>query len=145
MLKDNLDVLQYNDSTCQTNILYSYIVRTVSLTGDIESNNSDTVQAQLVKSDVQDILVNGNIINNVYPQPANETIHIEYYLPVADYISLKVIDIFGKTVDTGFDSKYFDAGWHNEIIETEKYSSGIYFVILKTNYLQSTMKIIVSN
>ncbi|MBN8571377.1 MAG: T9SS type A sorting domain-containing protein [Ignavibacteria bacterium] len=78
-----------------------------------------------------------------YPNPFNPNTVINYNLPVAGFISLKVYDILGNEVATlvntrqnaGSYSEEFDAGYF-------KLSSGVYFYKLQSGEFSETKRMV---
>jgi len=69
---------------------------------------------------------NYKLYNN-YPNPFNPTTAIEYQLPEAAKITMKVYDILGREVATLVDGEV-DEGYHTVTFDGARYASGIYFV-----------------
>jgi hypothetical protein len=61
-----------------------------------------------------------------YPNPFNPTTVINYSMPKASFISLKIYDILGREVRTLF-SGYKNSGNYSEVFDASSLSSGIYY------------------
>jgi hypothetical protein len=61
-----------------------------------------------------------------YPNPFNPVTKIEYQLPEAARVSLKVYDMLGREVVTLVDEEK-DAGYHATPFDGSRFSSGVYF------------------
>jgi uncharacterized delta-60 repeat protein len=62
-----------------------------------------------------------------YPNPFNPTTTIEYQLPKASKVTMKVYDILGREVATLVDDEV-KSGYHTATFDGLKHASGIYFV-----------------
>jgi hypothetical protein len=80
---------------------------------------------------------NINLFQN-YPNPFNPTTTINYELPKASNVELKIYDILGREIKTLVD-EYQQPGIHNSVFNTQNssLSSGVYFYKLKADtYLE---------
>ncbi|MBL7047878.1 MAG: T9SS type A sorting domain-containing protein, partial [Candidatus Marinimicrobia bacterium] len=71
------------------------------------------------------------IILNVYPNPFNSKISIEYTLPSREKVDISVYDIKGQFISEIFEGVQ-NAGSHKLIWDCTYHSSGIYFLSLST-------------
>ncbi len=78
-----------------------------------------------------------------YPNPFNPSTVINYNLPKAEFVTLKVYDIVGKEVAT-LVNEYQQAGVHNSqfSIINSQLSSGIYFYTINAGNFNQTKKMI---
>jgi len=67
------------------------------------------------------------VLRQNYPNPFNPTTTIEYQLPEASKVTMKVYDILGREVATLVDDEV-KAGYHIATFDGSKHASGIYFV-----------------
>jgi hypothetical protein len=74
-----------------------------------------------------------------HPNPFNPTTAINYTLPVAGHVSLKVFDILGKEVATLVNGVQ-DAGAKIASFNASQLPSGIYFYTLRTQNFSATRK-----
>ena len=82
------------------------------------------------------------ILEQNYPNPFNPVTTIDYSIPFADRVSIKVYDIQGNEVQTLFD-EYRIAGNHSLVFNAEDLSSGIYIYTLQTgNEIVNTNKML---
>lgn len=65
-----------------------------------------------------------------YPNPFNPTTTIEFALPKASRVSLKVFDILGKEVATLVDEMVLNPGTMKSTFDASRWSSGVYFYSL---------------
>jgi choice-of-anchor B domain-containing protein len=76
-----------------------------------------------------------------YPNPFNPSTIINYQLPTANNVTLKVYDETGKEISTLF-SGYQSAGYYNITFNASGLSSGIYFYALKAGEFNLTKKML---
>ena len=74
-----------------------------------------------------------------YPNPFNPSTKIEFSLPNADYVRLKIYDITGKEILTLLD-KNMNKGSYTYEFSASGLSSGVYFYVLKTEKFSSVKK-----
>jgi len=88
-----------------------------------------------------------NISLDVYPNPFNKNISVSYYTAIKSNISLKIVDLSGRTIKI---LKYsteklpgsYQAIWDGTNQIGSKVASGVYFVILENNMIQVVRKIL---
>jgi len=89
-----------------------------------------------------ELVLENFVLKQNYPNPFNPVTTIEYSMPFADHVSIKVYDIQGNEVQTLFD-EYRIAGDHSFVFNAEDFSSGIYIYILQTgNGIVNTNKMV---
>jgi len=76
-----------------------------------------------------------------YPNPFNPSTTINWQLPEAGLVTLKIFDVLGKELITLVDEE-LKAGEHEAIFDASHLSSGIYFYQLKTGKFIQTKKMI---
>jgi hypothetical protein len=76
-----------------------------------------------------------------YPNPFNPTTTINYQIPTAGIVSLKVYDILGKEISTLINEEK-PAGNYNVAFDGSKLASGIYFYRLKVNGFNEVRKML---
>ncbi len=76
-----------------------------------------------------------------YPNPFNPATKINYSLPTAKDVSLKVYDVLGREVTTLVDAKQ-QAGTYTVTFDARQYSSGVYFYRLKTENVSKVRKML---
>ena len=81
-----------------------------------------------------------NLYQN-YPNPFNPTTKIEFDLPKAENVSLKVYDVLGKEVAV-LVNKFMRAGNHSVEFDASKFTSGIYFYELNAGSFHHMKKMI---
>jgi hypothetical protein len=78
-------------------------------------------------------------LSNNYPNPFNPKTVIEYGLPRADFVTLKVYNILGQEVAT-LKNEIQKAGRYHVTFDGSKLSSGIYFYRLQTSNFNQVKK-----
>jgi hypothetical protein len=76
-----------------------------------------------------------------YPSPFSDSFSIDFSLPKDDYVSIVIIDNFGKLVSTVLSNKFLSADSYNFIYNSSELSSGQYFMIFDSKEIQSVVKI----
>ena len=95
-------------------------------------NRSGYFKSQTLLSIIDDGNVDEFSISNVYPNPFNPSVTIEYSMDVSDYIDISIIDLQGKVVEE-LESSYKSKGDHSIIWSPNNISSGVYFLNIKSN------------
>ncbi len=112
--------------------------------------NLDASIKNLVKisTDVNENILPGDyVLNQNYPNPFNPTTTINYQIPTAGYVSLKVYDMLGNEVAELVDG-YKNAGSYNVVFNGQgnannsQLTSGVYFYQLKAGNFTDTKKFI---
>lgn len=86
--------------------------------------------------------VNFHLSQN-YPNPFNPSTIIEYQIPTANKVSLKIYDMLGKEVITLVDG-YKAAGKYQLTFNCSKFASGVYICKLESGSLSKPIKMIYS-
>ncbi len=76
-----------------------------------------------------------------YPNPFNPTIKINYALPIASNVTIKVFDVMGKIVKE-LVNDYKNAGYYTLVFDGSSLSSGIYFYRIETMDFTTVNKIV---
>ncbi|MEI7483265.1 MAG: T9SS type A sorting domain-containing protein, partial [Ignavibacteriota bacterium] len=81
--------------------------------------------------------INGNIptvysLSQNYPNPFNPTTKINFALPKAGFVSLKIYDVLGREVRT-LVNEVKSAGQFSVDFNASEFSSGVYFYRLESN------------
>ena len=74
---------------------------------------------------------------NIYPNPFNPVTNIDFYIDKHQFISIQIFDVNGGLVEIIYD-EYINLGNHSINWNSKNVSSGIYFILFKTdNHTQS--------
>ena len=88
----------------------------------------------------QGTLLQNKLFDN-YPNPFNPTTTISFYLPVQNFVSLKVYDFLGDEIITLVNEEKY-AGSYEITWNAEGLSSGVYFYQLEAGEVTSTRKML---
>ncbi len=88
-----------------------------------------------------------NLILTTYPNPANNEVHIDFYLHKTDVVRIEILDIYGRHI-TDFLNKKMSSGNHSLIWNVkdntgQKVSSGTYFCIFRADDKIAVSKLII--
>jgi hypothetical protein len=81
------------------------------------------------------------VLRQNYPNPFNPSTRIEYFLPFADHVIVKVYDLAGHEVATLVDEPQI-AGWHRVVFDGATLAAGVYFYWLQADRLTKTRKLL---
>ena len=132
--------------TYTNDLLYYDVRQYYSVEGTYSNTNWQAVYGRIVpKAVVNNNLNQGENITNYfvgcYPNPFNPSTIINYQLPEAGLISLKIFDSMGREVKTLVNEQK-DKGSYNISFDASHLSSGVYFYRLRANNFISTKKMI---
>lgn len=82
------------------------------------------------------------ILNQNYPNPFNPSTRIQFAIPTAGVVELKVFDLLGREVVTLVDERR-EAGYYTEQFNAAGLASGVYLYRLKAGNFSRTMKMVV--
>jgi hypothetical protein len=94
-----------------------------------------------VKQQQTDLIPSNFSLSQNFPNPFNPVTTIQYYLPEAGFINLKVYNLLGEEVITLAD-QYQTAGKHSVQFNANNLASGIYFYRLQAGSFIKTKKMI---
>ena len=78
---------------------------------------------------------------NIYPNPFDDYIKLEYLLDQAETVKIQLIDVFGRIV-IRFDEKLRDKGMHEEMIGIPEIPSGTYLLNVEADGIISSKVVI---
>ncbi len=78
-----------------------------------------------------------------YPNPFNPSTKINYAIPVAGKVTLKIYDILGNEISTLVNEQK-EAGIHSIVLNANSLSSGVYFYELKAGNFVKRMKMLLT-
>tara|TARA_B100001123_G_C15154977_1_gene965085 strand:- start:230 stop:1222 length:993 start_codon:yes stop_codon:yes gene_type:complete len=94
-----------------------------------------------LESTVDDMIIpTESRLSHAYPNPFNPTTKLDYDLSVDGHVSIAIYDISGQLVDVLVD-EYKYAGQYDVSWNAQNYSSGIYFVSMKSDGNHFTQKL----
>jgi hypothetical protein len=89
------------------------------------------------------IVANNFELKQNYPNPFNPSTVIDYHLPEANYVSLKIFNSLGEEVVTLIDNEFQDIGSHSKLFNVNStLPSGVYFYRLQAGKFVETKKMI---
>ncbi len=94
-----------------------------------------------IDASVQQVENNGLTFGNIFPNPTTDKTSIRYNLENASTVSIKIVDVTGKTVYSSNEGIQ-NNGSHKLNIETSSYTNGVYYVTISTEEIQVTKKMI---
>jgi hypothetical protein len=80
-------------------------------------------------------------LNSIYPNPFNPITNITYELPDDSYITISIYDLAGRKI-IDLVNGTIQAGRFNTTWNAEQYSSGVYFIKMKTESFTKIQKVI---
>jgi hypothetical protein len=75
-----------------------------------------------------------------YPNPFNPSTIIEFALPEASLVSLRVYNIIGQEIKTLISNEFRDAGIHQVTFDASKLANGVYLYRIETAGVTITKK-----
>ena len=115
------------------------IVKLERVTPDAHINLLTQINFQ---TQIDAVLLNDYTLDQNYPNPFNPVTTINYSIPVADRVVIKVYDIHGKEIQTLFNDHQI-AGDHSCVFHAGDLGSGIYIYTLQTgNRIIMTKKLL---
>ena len=131
------------DSTGNSSVLFRVRVRDNQNKWSIWSNpikikvNTETIRVSNEES------VNSFTLFQNYPNPFNPSTTINYNLPEAGNVSLKIFNSLGEEVATLIDDEFQSSGSHSKLfIENFSLPSGVYFYELRAGSFVETKKMV---
>jgi hypothetical protein len=82
---------------------------------------------------------------NLFPNPSNENATVNFTLTASSSVSVKIYDMAGNLVMIVADNNQMTTGDYSMHIETEKLSSGVYFMTLSTGDGSVTRRLTVAH
>ena len=134
--------INYSDEiSLDTNTDYYWRVR--GLSDDCFGEWSDISQFKTTDKEVSVAEGFDSGLNvNLYPNPAHENVNISIHLANSDYLSLKLIDIFGNENQIS-GSKFYNPGRHIISVPTGDLPGNVYFVEIRSSSAVVCKKLIV--
>ena len=97
---------------------------------------------------VTGILSDNSVLDHkisLFPNPANQKFTLEYELTQSANVQIELYDMIGHKVKTITSSSFEEKNKYSHAVNLEDLSTGVYFVKVKINNSETTMKLIVTN
>lgn len=133
-ISDGLDNLEFNYIPDMAKTKDKFFVLTLSAIYESDISN-------IVSVEVGKISGNKGVQLNVYPNPFNIRTNIEIKIPNNEYASVEIYNILGQKISTIFENVKLSTETAFEF-DAKSFSSGIYFILLRTNQTVLSKKII---
>ncbi|MBC8491366.1 MAG: T9SS type A sorting domain-containing protein [Candidatus Marinimicrobia bacterium] len=130
----------FTDDEVEIGETYYYRLSSVDFSGN-ESDFSDIASATVVSIDESANLPTEFALSQNYPNPFNPITRINYDLPEATFVTLKIYDMLGREVQT-LVNKSQQAGRYSVMFDASKLSSGVYFYKLEAGNFVEMKKMI---
>jgi len=115
---------------------------------NLETGFRDTSSVMVEKNyssieevDIDPLLPSSAALTNIYPNPFNASVTIEYALPSPSQVKLVIYDVLGRQV-VKLDDAYRVAGQHTITWTPANIASGLYFAVFESNDIRSTRKLL---
>ena len=107
------------------------------------NNQISGINLNFIINNVEDdnILPDGIILYQNYPNPFNPNSNISFYLPQSSMVKLEVFNVLGESIDTIVDAE-LGSGFHTVTFSGSNFASGIYLILLETNELRLSKKML---
>lgn len=145
--KNSLKVKYWNDQTNGWTITSNAVINLSTNTITFSANQVATYYI-LTSDNVTAVNENGTVpsgyaLEQNYPNPFNPSTNINYQIPVASHVTLRVFDILGNQIAILVD-EFKQAGSYNSAFSAlhSALSSGVYFYQLTTQEFNSVKKMI---
>ena len=79
-------------------------------------------------------------LGHAFPNPFNPVTNIKYSVPTYDFIEISIYDLLGRRVDKIYEGLHV-SGQHSIKSIASNFSSGIYFINMKSKNFTKTQKI----
>ena len=123
----------FADNTVINGNKYKYRLKQIDQNGSYKYSSETEVTANLVPASYS--------LSQNYPNPFNPSTTINFVIPKASFVNLKVFDVLGNEVATLVDENK-DAGKYKIVYDAQNLASGIYIYKLVTDGYISTKKMV---
>jgi hypothetical protein len=114
---------------------------------NFQNLNFEVDDQYIYPTSVTSIIENSSLLNNtieLYPNPAKDNVTIRYSLKEETFVSISLFDVLGNEIKTTTISGIESASAHSHLINTTNLSNGVYFVKVKLNNSENTIKFIIN-
>ena len=126
---------EFSDPNIISGQTYYYLIQDVDYNG-VKTNHGPVI----VSSTGSSVPLAFNLYQN-YPNPFNPSTTISFYMPTTQFVSLRVFDALGRTVET-LVSEEVEAGYHELLFEPKSLASGNYYYQIQTEGYNSVKKML---
>ncbi len=110
-----------------------------------QEGDENIVIGETQPTNTKDILFDqGNWLQSPFPNPSNGQVSLNFYLRERQNISLELLDIKGRLVETILESNSLASGEHTVIGHVEELPAGVYTIRLHGPYVNLTKALVVS-
>jgi hypothetical protein len=129
----------YRDQNAPQHTLQYYIIKAVDVNGNSSANSALISLNVLEVSNTNTPLPTEYALDQNYPNPFNPTTNISFALPVAGFVSLRVFDALGRSVET-LVNEFRSAGRYTVPFGGGHLSSGLYIGEVRTEQFTKRIK-----
>lgn len=97
----------------------------------------------LIGSGIEESEIDGLIVGQNIPNPANDQTEIYYVLPSSGNLNFTISDIYGRNIYQQLSSG--NAGKHSIYLDTNSWADGVYFYAIEFNRQRIVRKLVVSH
>jgi len=131
---------------------FSAKIETITDCGSKGSSQKVLIQTVQEEDDDEILKINNNTDNRkvfdfsykVYPNPSNELINIQYSIDTEIQLSIELVNMLGQKIMTILPKQKQQAGTHTLQIPISDFSTGTYFLTIKSANQTKTEKIIIN-
>ena len=109
----------------------------------LTSPASITATFELASTDTPTEIVTQNGLSSIWPNPAVQTAQVEATIAQAGSLSLRVVDMLGRTV-TALAGGRTHAGTHRFELDASALPGGVYMIVMETDGFQATRQLVVA-
>jgi len=110
---------------------------------NLKAYATDTTFGSSSPTSTQDLILPQDKFYPVFPNPMNGPVNLGFSLSAPQRLNLSLYDLDGKLVDHIFENRFFTLGHHKAVLQSQQYSSGIYFLTLRGEDFNQSQKIVI--
>jgi hypothetical protein len=130
-----------------TNLTYHYVLTASNNQINGLNFTVDSIYINPVVNYVTGISNDQSVLENkitLFPNPANQKFTLEYELIKSANVLIELFDVVGHKVKTISSNSFEEKDKHSHSVNIEDLSAGVYFVKLKINDSETTIKLIIN-
>lgn len=130
-----------------TNLTYHYALTASNNQIDGLNFTVDSIYINPVVNYVTGISNDQSVLENkitLFPNPANDKFTLEYELTQSANVQIELYDMIGHKVKTVTPNSFEEKNKYSHSVNIEWLSVGVYFVKLKVNHSETTIKLIIN-